>query len=139
MQENRSMIPKICDFLLMPIAASAIKQGTPDLFRADYLTFKVAGSIMKSEIIAELLNTLRATGQSGIELVRHLYLAFRQGNSSSSLWYLTRDGMDVVVVYWTKKGSSVDFSILENGELSVKDRLRELRRRVSDFYRSSIR
>ncbi len=59
---------------------------------------------MKSEITADLYESLKCTGEFGIGLVRAPFLEF-SGGARSYLWHLSVDGKYVVVVSSIHDGS----------------------------------
>jgi len=88
-------------------------------YNPGFLSIQIDGELMKSEITAELYETLKATGEFGIGLVRAPFLRFSRGGRRSFLWYLSVGETDVAVVSSIHGGPKVRISLLnENGDLS---------------------
>jgi hypothetical protein len=78
--------------------------------------------MMKSEITADLYETIKETGRLGIGLVRAPFLEFSRGGERSFLWHLSVNGRDVVVVSSIYNGPKARTLILDNnGQLSLLD------------------
>ena len=105
--------------------ASLLKYNNPG-----FISVHVDGHVMKSEITAELYESLKDVGQSGITRLRAPFMSFRGNNPVSSLWYLSRDKTNVIVVSSMYGGASVRFFLLNDGKLSLMNSIRLLKEKV---------
>ena len=86
------------------------------------LSIHINNAKMKSEITADLYETIKETGGLGIGLVRAPFLQFSRGGERSFLWHLSVNGKDVVVVSSIYNGPKARISLLDNNEeLSFTD------------------
>ena len=98
-------------------------------YNPGFLSIQIDGALMKSEITADLYESLKGTGELGIGLVRAPFLEF-SGGARSYLWYLSVDGKDVVVVSSIHGGPKARISFLNNGELSFLNSIELLKDKV---------
>lgn len=88
-----------------------------------FLSIRVNGSTMRSEITPDLYATLKGSGYLGTGVVRMPFLAFKWTSKAYfPLWHLSAGGKDLVVVCRKFSGSKVKVLCKENGILGVMDR-----------------
>ena len=101
-----------------------------EYYNPGFLSIHIDGALMKSEITADLYESLKGTGERGIGLVRAPFLTF-SGGARSFLWYLSVDGKDVVVASSIHDGPKARISFLDdNGELSFLNTVNLLKDKI---------
>jgi len=101
-----------------------------EYYNPGFLSIHIDGALMKSEITADLYESLKGTGELGIGLVRAPFLTFSNGERSF-LWYLSVDGKDVIVTSSIYDGPKARISILDdNGELSFLNSVKLLKDKI---------
>lgn len=93
-------------------------------------TVQIDGAVMRSEITANLYATLAVTEKDGIGLVRAPFMRFRGGNPAESLWYLSHEDNDVIVVSSVRGGPTVRFMLLSEGKPSLLDSIKILKEKI---------